>query len=147
MAITFRIPNPSRVATHESFLPHVSFEIHLRSAASGSGISLPPLGVTSGIIRAIIRQGRWVVLCPSQGCTEATVASGTLLAWCCPVCGSPENGGRWYEVLFPPGREAIEALLVKRTVDGGGKAMTRNWEDGETLQALRDENLAHGIPD
>jgi hypothetical protein len=52
-------------------------------------------------------------------------------------CG---NCGLLSTVSFPGKRNAIMAILGRRPVPE-----TRNWYPNETLETLREENMAHGL--
>lgn len=131
--------------------------------------------VVNNTLAARIDNGRWVVDCPSRDprsgktlCTAAMATSSIFDLFVCPVCGSPENGGRWYEVVYPAEREEIERLLLmrpdpgERTVNGVKVGNGRFWSPvdvvfqpnetdvyrrmpGQTIDELRAENLELGF--
>ena len=110
---------------------------------------IPDVSVRQGQVRARIDFGRWVVDCPNRiTCGGAIMASIKEPYAICPECGSPENGGKWYDVVFPSvaQRRAIEAMLILRPAfDRPLNARHRNW-DGESLLGLARENREHGLP-
>jgi len=65
----------------------------------------------------------------------------------CVECGNASNDGKWFQVTVPSNRKAIEAELLKRPMNGRNpaEAINRNWEPGETVAALKQENTDHGI--
>jgi len=52
-------------------------------------------------------------------------------------------------VTVPSNRKAIETELLKRPMNGRNpaEAVNRNWEPGETVATLKQENTDHGIGD
>jgi ribosomal protein L37AE/L43A len=105
----------------------------------------PTAGNTSGEVAARINHGRWLVDC--SGCNSALVIDLAQLVFMCVECGNNHNGGKWLAVTVPANREAIEAELLKRPWSGRNpaSAINRNWEPGETVAMLRQENIDHGI--
>ena len=91
---------------------------------------------TKGIIKPVVNHGRWLVDCPT--CGAAVVVSDTDSVYVCPECGSPENDGQFYNVVFPADRVGIERELDKRLLKN------RNW-DKETIAELIAENQAKGV--
>lgn len=78
--------------------------------------------------------GRWVLDC--YRCPSATwVEPGTDLV-CCYDCGTPA------EAVWPSEEMiyGVERLLLMRP-----DVTTRNWEPGESLHDLLEENVQHGI--
>jgi len=100
---------------------------------------------TSGTVAARINHGRWIVDCP--GCNSALVIDLGQLVFMCVECGNAANDGKWFAVTVPSNRKAIETELLKRPWNGRNpaEAVNRNWEPGETLAALQQENTDHGI--
>lgn len=86
---------------------------------------------------AIVRQSRWVVLCP--WCPSAALASTEDHRFFCVSCGSAPVGGKWINVEWPDYLEQIEASLALRA-----DPTTRNWELGERVGNLAIENAEHG---
>ena len=101
----------------------------------------------SGEVAARINHGRWLVDCP--GCNSALVVDLTELVFICVECGNNHNDGKWLRVTIPRNRKAIEDELLKRPWNGRNpaEAVNRNWEPGETLTMLKQENTDHGIGD
>lgn len=85
---------------------------------------------------AYVNHGRWLADCPA--CGRAQLQSYDDHRLYCPAC---DNGGSgsWARVVWPANAAALEAVLLQRPVPD-----TRNWTPGETLEALRVENEAHG---
>ena len=100
---------------------------------------------TSGEVAARINHGIWLVNC--QGCNDALIINLDELVYMCPICANAANDGKWFKVTIPSNRKAIEAELLKRPWSGRNpaSAVNRNWEPGETVATLRQENSDHGI--
>ena len=100
---------------------------------------------TSGTIAARINHGIWLVNC--QGCNDALIINLDELVYMCPICGNAANAGKWLRITVPSNRKAIEAELLKRPWNGRNPAdaKNRNWEPGETVATLKQENTDHGI--
>jgi len=100
---------------------------------------------TAGTVAARINHGRWLVDC--GGCNSALVVDLSVLVFMCVECGNAGNEGKWFQVTVPSNRKAIEAELLKRPMNGRNpaEAVNRNWEPGETVAALKQENTDHGI--
>jgi hypothetical protein len=98
-----------------------------------------------GEVSARINHGRWLVDC--DGCNSALVADLGQLAFMCVECGNSNNDGKWRRVTVPKNRKAIETELLKRPMNGRNpaEAVNRNWEPGETVATLKQENADHGI--
>jgi hypothetical protein len=96
------------------------------------------------IAHPYVSWGRWVAACPRSGCPNAehfgadpfTQHVGGLAeaSFRCAHC-TLECAVQW-----PPERQAISALLNARTVPA-----TRNWQVGESVEALLAENIEHGL--
>jgi len=99
----------------------------------------------SGQVAARINHGRWLVDC--GGCNSALVVDLSQPVFMCVECGNAANDGKWFAVTVPSNRKAIEAELLKRPWSGRNpsEAVNRNWEPGETVAALKQENTDHGI--
>ncbi len=95
---------------------------------AGTDIAVP------GVTFARINWGRPVVDCPSPHCTSALMLPpGTPLTRCWD-CGA---GG---DVVWPANLDDIVLVLAQRPDE-----KTRNWEPGESVMDLLNENLLHGI--
>jgi hypothetical protein len=109
------------------------------------------------ILDARMNHGRWIVDCPNPACKGAELARPGE-DFICSDCYIEEalasDGavgatarareiarvrGEVYAVRFPADKAAIEAVLRPRPL----KHM--NWQPGESLDGLRQENAAHGI--
>lgn len=89
------------------------------------------------IAHAIVRQSRWVVLCP--WCPSAQYAHTTDRRFFCVECGNAAVGGKWVTVEWPKNPEEIELHLSVRSDPN-----TRSWEWGESIGDLAVENAEHG---
>jgi len=105
----------------------------------------PTAGNTSGEVAARINHGRWLVDC--TGCKSALVVDLGEPVFMCVECGNSHNAGKWLKIILPKNRKAIEGELLKRPWNGRNpaEAVNRNWEPGETLAMLKQENIDHGI--
>ena len=83
----------------------------------------------------IYNHGRWIVTC--AWCTGAELAVNDVF-----LCSNCKNNGigNPVPVAWPPNRQAIEVLLLKRP-----HAANRNWMPGETVQSLARENSDHEV--
>ena len=108
-------------------------------------LSEPTADTTFGEAAARINHGRWMVDC--AGCNSALVVDLGQLVFMCVECGNNQNDRKWLRVTIPKNRKAIEAELLKRPWNGRNpaEAVNRNWEPGETLAMLKQENIDHGI--
>lgn len=89
---------------------------------------------------AYVNHGRWVADCPSEGCAGATsIMPGA--GFLCAECLNAEVGHRYRPVAWPAERAAVEDALCCRRLP-----QTANWRPGETVRALEDENVRHGLP-
>ncbi|PKO02093.1 MAG: hypothetical protein CVU43_09750 [Chloroflexi bacterium HGW-Chloroflexi-5] len=126
-------------------------------------------------VLAYLNHGRWIVDCPKCGKVGATLAEPNHLVahysaenglFICHKCypgmivrsgvnanGSlkfnatmravarqkAEKNGEIYRVIFPENRKEIELAVAKRAPDN------QNWEPGETIEFLLEENQAYGV--
>lgn len=105
----------------------------LRHGVQAQGISdAPPL-------QAIVRQGKWIVLCENPKCTGAEKVWEEGYMMCCS-CLNGHARHQFLKTIFPPERQAIEAILEPRVMDA------RNWEPPETPEILRAQNIEAGDP-
>ncbi len=109
---------------------------------------LPPFASAKNTVTPVIEYGRWLVLCPADGCTNANVVSRNTPFWICATCGSPENDEVWYNIDYPDDADDIEAVLLKRPEENRHSG----YFDGATgrhvlqdLDTLRAENRANGL--
>ena len=110
---------------------------------------IPPLSQTVATARplvACVNAGNWIARCdcggrgvPSPG---GIVFAETPLVYCLR-CLNGGTGRGWRPMLLPlPGLMAeIERVLLCRT-----SAADQNWEPGESIGDLLDQNRAHGDP-
>lgn len=93
-------------------------------------------------VEAYVNYGQWVAECPSGdgGAIQASRSEPFM----CPECWNALWGGQWLEVVYPPNKAAIEAVLLRRP-KVRNEYRTRNWLPGETVAALNAENAAHGL--
>lgn len=100
------------------------------------------------VVRAYVNHGRWVVDCPNPPCGGAELASKLDPTFICNSCGSLENGGLLYEVIFPRDADAVEAALMRRPLthmEKPNEAGNRNWYPWESVDDLNRENVEHGL--
>lgn len=81
---------------------------------------------------AYINHGRWVVDCE---CNGAGLTSREFGLTCCFDCGRV-----YTEIIFPDNAQAIELLLLGRR-----EQTSRNWNVGESLESLQNDNSDHGV--
>ena len=135
------------IAQHNDLQPE-PFLVMVQRMYMGMGfgpLPEPTAANISGEVAARINHGRWLVDCP--GCNSALVVDLSELVFMCVECGNNHNDGKWLAVTVPANREAIETELLKRPWCGRGpaSAVNRNWEPGETVATLKQENTDHGI--
>lgn len=99
----------------------------------------PSTEEATGEVSANINHGRWMADLPCD-CGCSFVVSELTPVVICIYCGSPENGGNWYRVVFPAPaqRRIIEGRLLERPA-----VRNRNWRPGEPVRGLARENQAH----
>jgi hypothetical protein len=90
--------------------------------------------IPRGVTYARVNWGRWIADCASAHCRSALQLSPYQQWFQCWDCGEVA------EIRWPPNPVGIEQLLLDRP-----DPFTRNWEWGETLHDLLQENLVHGI--
>ena len=78
--------------------------------------------------------GMWQLRCGCGNCPLVSVDWRVALCYECGAC--------YEDLAIPAEAAAIETVLILRP-----KAGNRNWLPGETLDTLRAENRAHGLPD
>ncbi len=86
---------------------------------------------------AVIRQGRWLTLCPFPGCNGAQLASFTSRRWMCVDCVNRAVGERWVEVVWPEDPCAVELWLDMRPHDA------KNWDAGEDEEDIMRQDAEH----
>jgi len=114
-------------------------------------------------VKARIWQGQWIADC--EHCRGAAFVDPDEPVFFCFGCGNRVNNGRLRPVEFPAEREEIERLVLERPVDdvagltdmeraglarplvyvekdGQARPLTRSWEPGETVEALRKQQAA-----
>ena len=101
------------------------------SHTEGPGVNLL---VKRGVTNARANWGRWVADCPSPFCLSALQLTRDQAWFTCREC---EAVG---EIVWPSMVDDIEQLLMMRPDE-----TTRNWEPGETLHDLFEQNLEHGV--
>ena len=135
------------IVQHNDLQPE-PFMVMVQRMYMGMGfgpLTEPTAANISGEVPARINHGRWLVDC--AGCNSALVIDLSQLAFMCVECGNAANDGKWFRVTVPANREAIETELLKRPWNGRNPAdaKNRNWEPGETVATLKQENIDHGI--
>lgn len=98
---------------------------------------LKQLPIASGAsLRARIDHARFIVDCPN--CGSAEFAFEDRFFWC-TTCSNSDVNGRVRKVIMPQKRKAIETILELRPIK------SRNWNPGETIERLEQENIEHGV--
>jgi len=92
----------------------------------------------NGAVAARVNHGRWLADCPF--CAGAELVDPDEPVFFCLTCGMGDNHHAVMEVKFPRHRVKIEVLLSDRP-----RAKNRNWEPGETLKKMREENKLQGL--
>ena len=101
-----------------------------------------------GEVYAVIDNSRWIVHCPNPVCGGALLAPRDKPFFCCVDCGSPENNGLWYSVVYPANKVEIEGLLLARphtVMLPDGRRAGRGWEPGQTVADLDQETKTIGV--
>ena len=108
---------------------------------SGDRIGLPQPTSTdindTWMVNAEINHSRWIANCPF--CTGAEYVFLDNPVFLCQSCFN-DGSKRPLMVNLPKGIAKIEAELNKRQ-----RLENRNWQPGETVKQLKDENLANGV--
>ena len=135
------------IVQHQDLQPE-EYQVMVRRMYMGMGFGPLPDPTEDNIlgeVSARINHGRWIADC--AGCNSALVVDLTELVFMCVECGNNHNGGKWLRVTVPRNRKAIETELLKRPINGRNpaEAVNRNWEPGETVATLKQENSDHGI--
>lgn len=119
------------LSAHQAFLVN-------QAKAFGATV-LPITSVASDApVKARVNHGRWIADCPVCGGAEFVWLDTPLLL--CQSCWNAAVGGKWRTVKIPREAAQIERLLSVRP-----NVIHRNWEPGETLLQLQQENAAHGL--
>lgn len=103
----------------------------------------PPSGATCSVtVDAYVNGSRWVCSCPDLACGGAERVSFLSGVMFCCECRNAANGNDYIQVAVPDAdtREGIESALLVRP-----DWRTRNWQPGESIQDLLDENAAMGV--
>jgi hypothetical protein len=90
--------------------------------------------ILRGLVHARVNWGRWIADCPSPFCRSALAVAPGTPAFTCEDCGA--DG----EIQWPDRVDDISRMLAFRP-----NPVNRNWEPGETVWDLMDENARHGI--
>lgn len=162
------------IAQHEHFqrVPYRQFIArHWDARQAGP---FPDPDDRQGTVNAFVDHGRWIVRCPhievlppdgpevdgitgeslvdTVQCPGAVFVTETDPFFICTVCGNVDNNGKAYGVTWPANKIGIENVLLHRPVDVVQPAAFpwenrwRNWLPSETLDDLRQENIARGSP-
>ena len=122
-------PQIHRVPTHAELV--LKYEEQVRNLRA-VGELLNAVRIDAPIY-AYVNDSRWIALCSCGSCVAAHPS------W--PDSRCFECGAIYPNVVFPPDREAIEALLNERP-----RPETRNWKVGEkTADDLLAENILFGV--
>ena len=89
---------------------------------------------SDGQLVAEVNHGRWIVKCECGGAEKMWEEA----IFMCMSCMNAQHKHQYRRATFPNQRAQIEKALLKRPVKN------RNWQLGETLAQLRDENKEHG---
>lgn len=122
-----------RAARMGIFLPdtrHAEYPLRMRTTGGPE-----PRGdeVVGFPIRVVVNHGRWLVLCPRDGCGDAQHASRDDHRFFCLTCHNDYLGVRWCAVEWPEDPDAVDAALSVRPVQ------YRNW-NGEPVDVLLADN-------
>ena len=85
-------------------------------------------------VQAFVNHGAWLVMCPE--CNGAEYAWEEGYFFCCS-CKNSYLKHNYRRLVFPAERQAIERLLMVRSLDN------RNWNHIETVADLERENEEH----
>lgn len=110
--------------------------------ARRAGVTIPKLAgnvVPSPPIMARVNHNRWIADCPD--CNGAEFVFLDELHFWCANCQNASVGHKWRRVKLPENRADIEAILLARPLPDN-----RNWSVDDDLNAMRQENLDHGLP-
>ena len=91
---------------------------------------------------AKLEHGRWIVDCAADDC-RAVLFADRAACECRDesVCDHPTVPcGAPIVAVFPDDRANIDGLVSRRP-----RRLNRNWTPGETVEALKAENLLHGV--
>lgn len=86
-------------------------------------------------VTARVNEGRWLFDCVEPDCGSGVLAHPEWHIGRCFGCGAV-----YTTIAFPPDWRAVEAVLLERL-----RTRTRNWEPGESVDDLRQENRDHAI--
>lgn len=86
-----------------------------------------------GLILAYVNHGRWLVKCECGG-AEKMFEEGIFM---CQSCYNAGHKHKHRHAVFPKQRRQVEAILLRRPIPN------RNWQLGETLAQLKQENEQH----
>lgn len=119
--------------------------MHARKVPSSTGDkTLPAAGVILDGTVAIARvdHGRWIADCPTDGCNGAEFVSLSGQPFFCTECRNAATGNVPVPVVLPDEKtcDLIARYLVPRPVPAN-----RNWNPGETVKQLQQENREHGV--
>jgi hypothetical protein len=122
--------------------PHISkgysdYQEFLVSVIKARWLDHKPNWNTLGNVYAYVNWSNWKVACPF--CPEVVLAEPGY-AYYCPNCLMAGNGNRAMDIIFPPDKEIIDALLNMRP-----SPENRHWELVETSGDLIDQNVKNGI--
>lgn len=135
---------PDKILTHEDMFnqPYTGF---VRGMAAKKSMHAPARDdVTAGApVQAYVNHGRWIAECPD--CNGAQIMSETERRFWCLSCGNAAINFAWRHVRLPRDRDDIESTLMLRPAARPDKAITRNWNAGETVEELEQENASHGV--
>lgn len=102
------------------------------------GEQVRPNWVVRGHVYATVNSGSWAATCPF--CNNPQIVDRNL-PFFCTICAMLGNEFRAMEVIFPPDRDVIEAILILRP-----DPYTWCYDFGETPAQLQAQNIEHGVP-
>jgi len=122
---SLRFPSGKRVASPAEYLGWHLHQIAERGIAR--------VWVAAAPVPARVNHGRWITDCVT--CGKSMLAHPAWRVGCCVECGAV-----YRDVRFPENVDDITNLLLARP-----RRETQNWEPGETLAQLLDDNAQHGV--
>lgn len=130
------------IVTTEVYHQHMTADILIavRRQAARRGVLWVgdiPIDDKTRSLRPRVNHGRWIVDCPYCIGAELMNESGLFM---CQSCYNSGNGHRYLRVARPRGRAKVEALLLKRPL-----LENRNWQHGEAIALLEQENKEYGV--
>lgn len=113
---------------HKGVLPPLPSAVLTSKGAFPNGKTPSRVVKKNGPV-AIVNHGRWIVVCPTEGCGGAQVGDPEDPRFFCSVC---KNGDRsvWLAVVYPDGEFIEELNAVMGTITSENM---RNWSPQQTI--------------